>query len=118
MDRIEKQAVRDFIGQHVDLAKTRLSDADALRLQEVIKNWSKYAGRAVSQTNTGDGWGSDGKYTRVVETTTTFLKDRVAIQIESTRTIDGVTEGPGRYVVTNARELLDLFKKRPWLLKD
>jgi hypothetical protein len=54
----------------------------------------------------------------LVKTTTTFLKDRVGVQIERSRFFDGVAQGTEREVLTNPRELLDLFQKRPHLLDD
>ena len=118
MEQTEKQAIKDFIGQYLDLARTRLKDIDLLFLQDLLKNWPKYAGQAYSHVNEGHGWGSDGKYTRVVKTTTTFLKDRVGVQVESTVLLDGVSQGTETTVLTKPRELLDLFKKRPHLLRD
>ena len=118
MDPREKREIRDYIGQYVDLAKTRLSDDDALFLRDIIKNWAEYAGRVRSHTNMGDGWGSDGKYTRVMKTTTTFLKDRVAVEIEMSQKLDGVDHGGSHTVVTTGRGLINLFKSRPHLLDD
>lgn len=113
-----ERAARDFLKQHIDLAKTRLSDADALTLVELVKGWSKYAGRAVPQVNEYDGWASDGKYTVRIKTTTTFLKDQVGFLIESERFIDGKSDGPGTYLVTNGREILNLLRDKRWLLDD
>ena len=118
MDPTGDQQLRNLIGQHLSLARTRLSDYDLATLGKLVQNWSKYAGRVRSHTTDGHGWGSDGKYTRVTETTVIFLKDRIGIQVDRTITIDGVLHGTGTEVYDTPRKILNLLKQRPFMLDD
>jgi hypothetical protein len=118
MDPTHEQRLRDLVGQHFSVARMRLSDHDLTTLGRLIENWSKYAGRVRSYTTDGHGWGSDGKYTRVVETTITFLKDRVGIQVDHAYTIDGASQGTTTEVYDTARKILNLLRQRPGMLND
>lgn len=111
MDRREKQIIRDYIGQHLDVRKTRLSDDEALFLRDLIDEWAeKYRGRKISGRRSHDGWSSDGKFTRVVEWVLTFTDD-VGIRIDSSSSDDGVHQGSSSSVIKDAREILNWLRE-------
>ena len=75
MDRREKQQIRDYSGQYLDVSRARFSD-DLLRLREFIDNYAeKYRRLRIPGSRSHDGWSSDGKCTRVVEWVLTFTDD-------------------------------------------
>lgn len=116
MHRGEKQRLRDFIGQHLDVEKTRLSDNEALFLLDFIEKYAEqYRGLKLTGRHIHNGWSSDGKFTRVTEWAYTFTDD-VGIQVDSSWSDDGVLQGTSRAVMKDARGILNWFSENRRLL--
>jgi len=106
MDRGEKVRMRDYIGQHLDLTGTRLSDDQAQRLVNFIDDYDQYRGRSFTENSSRSGWSSDGRYTRNETVVDTFT-DTVGIHREQHYRDDDGQEGSHAQNITNARGILD-----------
>lgn len=106
MDRGEKARMREYIGQHLDVSGTRLSDYQAQRLVDFIDNYDQYRGRSFTKNSSHRGWGSGGRYVRSETTVDTFT-ETVGIHREySYQDDDGQSETHNRSI-TSARGILD-----------
>jgi len=112
MDRNEKNRLREHIGEHLDVGKSRLTDDEAVFLSDFIDNYDeKYRGRTESRESSFTGWSSDGKYTRTEEFVDTFTDEIGIRQDYSYRDDDGQT-GQSSNVLKDARSVLNWFRER------
>ncbi|PZO61319.1 MAG: hypothetical protein DI635_14795 [Pseudoxanthomonas suwonensis] len=110
MDRNEKKRIRDRIGEHLDVSRTRMSDDEASTLEEFIDGYDdNYKGRSETRTRSFDGWSSDGKYTRHETYTDTFT-DEVGIRRDYEYKDDDGQTGSSSQIVKDARGVLDWLK--------
>lgn len=112
MDRHEKKRLRDYIGEHLDVSSTRLTDDEATFLSDFLDEYDEtYKGRTETRTTSRDGWSSDGKYTRRETFTYTFTDD-VGIRQDYEYQDDDGESGASTYVITDARGILNWFRDR------
>jgi hypothetical protein len=110
MDRNEKKRLRDSIGEHLDISKTRLTDEEANVLGDFIDNYdSTYKGKTDTRSRTYDGWSSDGKYTRRESRTETFTDD-IGIREEYEYHDDDGQTGHHTKEIKDARGILNKLK--------
>lgn len=110
MDRNEKRRLRNSIGQHLDVSKTRLTDEEANILSDFIDNYdSTYKGKTDTKSRTYDGWSSDGKYTRRESRTETFTDD-IGIREEYEYHDDDGQTGHYTKEIKDARDILNKLK--------
>jgi sucrose-6-phosphate hydrolase SacC (GH32 family) len=106
MDRSEKTRLREYIGGHLDLSATRLSDHQAQRLADFIDGYDAYRGQSFERSSSHRGWGSDGRYVRHETTVDTFTGTVGILREYSFRDDDG-QEGRSTQNITTARGILD-----------
>jgi hypothetical protein len=106
MDRGEKARMRGYIGQHLDVSGTRLSDYQAQRLVDFIDDYDQYRGRSFTKNSTHTGWSSDGRYVRSETIVDTFT-DAVGIHREHSYRDDDGQEGSHAQIIATARGILD-----------
>jgi hypothetical protein len=110
MDRDEKRRLRDRIGEHLDVSRTRLTDDETTFLGEFIDTYDEtYKGRADTRTTSHNGWSSDGKFTRRETFTDTFTDD-VAIRQEYEYHDDDGQSGASASEIRDARGILNWFR--------
>ena len=110
MDRYEKKRLRDHIGEHLDVSKTRLTDDEAAFLESFIYTYDeRFKGRSTSRERTHDGWGSDGRFTRKEQFTDTFT-DRVGIRQDYAYEDDDGQSGQSSTEIRDARGILNWFR--------
>jgi hypothetical protein len=111
MDRTEKQKIREYIAQYLDVAKTRLSDDDAILLRDFLDNYAeKYRGRSFTGRRSHDGWSSDGKFTRASEWVQTFT-DEVGLRVVFSYRDDDGQSGSSTTVIKDARAMVNWLKE-------
>ncbi len=110
MDRNEKKRLRNHIGGHLDVSKSRLTDAEAIFLKGFVDDYGKrYKGRSTTRERIHDGWSSNGRFTRKEEFTDTFT-DTIGIRLDySSQDDDGQTRTSST-VIEDARGILDWFR--------
>lgn len=106
MERAEKTRMRDYIGQHLDLSGTRLSDYQAQRLVEFIDSYDQYRGKSFTTRRTHRGFSSDGRYERQMTTVDTFT-GVVGIHREYSYRDDDGEEGGYSEEIRTARGVLE-----------
>ncbi|WP_407358037.1 hypothetical protein LTA6_002628 [Microbacterium sp. LTA6] len=106
MERGEKARMRDYIGQHLDVSSTRLSDYQAQRLVEFIDSYDQYRGKSFTKRRTHRDFSSDGRYERHVTIVDTFT-EAVGIYREYSYRDDDGQEGGHREDIRTARGILD-----------
>jgi hypothetical protein len=112
VDRHEKKRLRDYIGEHLDVSRTRLTDDETTFLSDFLDEYDEtYKGRTETRTTSHNGWGSDGKYTRRETFTDTFTDDVGIRQDYEYRDDDGQS-GKSTNVITDARGILNWFRDR------
>ncbi len=112
MDRNEKKRLRDHIGEHLKIGRTRMTDDEAEFLVDFVDNYDeKYQGRTESRESSYTGWSSDGKYTRSEQFTDTFTDEIGIRQDHSYRDDDGQT-GESSTLIRDARGILNWFRDR------
>ncbi|MFE9442934.1 hypothetical protein ACFYO2_28975 [Streptomyces sp. NPDC006602] len=112
MDRHEKQRLRDYIGERLDVSGTRLTDDEATFLSDFLDAYDEtYKGRTETRTTSRDCWSSDGKYTRRETFTDTFTDD-VGIRQDYEYQDDDGQSGSSTNVITDARGILNWFRDR------
>jgi hypothetical protein len=109
MERNEKQRLRDYIGAHLDVSGTRLSEDEALFLRDFFDGYKTYRGRSVTRKSSHPSWGSDGRYTVWEERTFTFT-DRIGIRVDYAYRDDDGQHRESSIVIENARAILECFK--------
>jgi hypothetical protein len=110
MERNEKQRLRDYIGAHLDVSRTRLSDDEARFLRDFIDQYDEtYRGRSETRKSSHKGWSSDGKFTRWEEWTYTFTDD-IGIRLDYSYHDDDGPGGGYSREIKDARGILDWFK--------
>ena len=107
MNHKEKRA---YIGQHLDLSKTRLTESDADILCDFIDKYDDYKGKSKTVRHCGDGISSDGKWSWERETTYTF-NNTPGIHEESDYTTDENEHSHTSRDITSGRGILDWFAK-------
>lgn len=111
MNPSEKKILRNFIGQHLDVSGTRLSDHEAGFLLDFIDDYEvKHKGRTETRSATQNGWSSDGKYTRWETTTYTFTDD-IGIREDYQYRDDDGQSGKASSVIRDARGILNWFRQ-------
>ncbi|MFD3543149.1 hypothetical protein ACFWUQ_27140 [Streptomyces sp. NPDC058662] len=112
MDRHEKKRLRDYIGEHLNISGTRLTDDEAMFLGNFLDEYDKtYRGRVVRpHPRTRDGWGSDGKYT-MRETFTYTFTDDVGIREDYEYQDDDGLRRTSTKVIKDARGILNWFRE-------
>jgi hypothetical protein len=106
VDRDEKARMRNYIGEHLDLAGTRLSDFQAQRLVDFIDNYDQYRGRSFERNSTHRGFSSEGRYVRSDTVLDTFT-DAVGIHRDTYHRYDDGQEDHFPEDITTARGILD-----------
>jgi len=109
MDRNEKKKLREYIGEHIDVSGTRLSDKDAQELGQFIDNYDNYRGRSTTRTKSFDSWSSDGKYTRDETFTETFTEE-VGIRLDYSYMDDDGKSGESSENIQDARGILNKLR--------
>ncbi|MDO8392482.1 MAG: hypothetical protein Q7V57_18565 [Actinomycetota bacterium] len=110
MDRNEKNKLREAIGEHVDVSNARLSDDEAVFLNDFIEEYDdKFKGQSTTRQVSHDGWSSEGKYTRTEEYTDTFTDDVGIREDYQFHDDDGQSGGSSREI-KDARGILNWFK--------
>ena len=109
MDREEKKRLRKHIGDHLDVSKTRLTDDEAAFLGHLVDNYGDYEGRTQTESRSHSGWSSDGKYTRKVTQTDTFVTG-VGIRHDYSFQDDDGEAGGSSTLISDARGILNWFK--------
>ncbi|MBD8205956.1 hypothetical protein IFU08_08090 [Microbacterium sp. CFBP 8790] len=112
MERSEKARVRAYIGQHLDVSGTRLSDYQAQCLVDFIDTYDRYRGKSFKKEASSPGFGSDGRYVRVETIVDTFI-DPIGIRRETHHSYDDGHERRFVEDITSARGIFDwLFEHR------
>lgn len=112
MDRNEKKRIRDYIGEHLDVSGTRLTDDEAIQLRDFIDQYDEsYKGRSETRRSSHAGWSSDGKYTRTEEFTDSFT-DEVGLRRDYGYHDDDGQSGESSHVVRDARGILNWLRDR------
>lgn len=112
VDRHEKKRLHDYIGEHLDVSSTRMTDDDATFLSDFLNEYDEtYKGRTETRTTSRDGWSSDGKYIRRETFTNTFTED-VGIRQDYEYQDDDGQSGSSTNVITDARGILNWFRDR------
>ncbi|WP_329359775.1 hypothetical protein [Streptomyces anulatus] len=112
MDRHEKTRLRDYIGEHLNLSGTRLTDDEATFLGDFLDKYdTTYKGRTETRNRKRAGWSSDGKYVRHETFTDTFT-DEVGIRQDYEFQDDDGQSGTSTNVITDARGVLNWFRDR------
>lgn len=110
MDRNEKKRLRERIGEHLDVAGTRLTDHEATVLGQFIDEYGeKYRGRTETQKRSDDGWSSNGRYTRTTTSTDTFTHD-IGIRQDSSYVDDDGQTGSSSRTIKDARGVVNWFR--------
>ncbi|GAA4297823.1 nuclear transport factor 2 (NTF2) superfamily protein [Actinomadura luteofluorescens] len=110
MDRHEKKRLRDYIGEHLDVSSTRLTDDEARFLRDFLDAYDEtYRGRTETRTTRHVGWSSDGKYTRRETFTDTFTND-VGIRQDYEYKDDDGQSGTSTNMIKDARGILNWFR--------
>jgi exonuclease III len=109
MERSEKHRLREYIGVHLDVAGTRLSDDEALFLRDFIDGYENYRGRSVTRESSRRPWSSDGRYTVWEKRTYTFTDD-IGIRLDYVYCDDDGQRRESSIVIDNAREILDCLR--------
>lgn len=110
MDRNEKKQIREHVGEHLDVTKSRLTDDEATFLKGFIDDYDEeYKGRSITRERTHDGWSSDGRFTRKEQFTDTFM-DVVGIRQDHSYQDDDGQTGQSSRVIQDARGVLDWFR--------
>lgn len=110
MEKSKKKEMRNKISERLDVTKTRLSDDDAIFLNDFLDNYEdKYQGKTNTETTSYTGWSSDGKYTRTTTTVTRFLDDP-GIEITESYQDDDGQSGESHRHIQDARGILNWFK--------
>lgn len=113
MDRHEKKQLRDYIGEHLDVSGTRLTDHEARFLGNFLDQYDEtYKGRTKTRSRRRPGWSSDGKYIRNETFTDTFT-DGVGIRQDYKYQDDDGDSGESTNVITDARGILNWFRDHP-----
>lgn len=111
MDRNEKKKLREYIGEHLDVSGTRLTDEDAQQLGQFIDSYDDYRGHSKTRTRSFDSWSSDGKYTREETFTETFT-DEVGIRSDYSYKDDDGQTGQSSTLIQDARGVLNKLRGR------
>ena len=112
MDRNEKKNLRDYIGEHLDVANARLTDEEAVFLRDFIDGYDEtYKGQSDTHQASHVGWSSDGKYARREEFTDTFTDD-IGIRQDYKYHDDDGQCGKSTTEVKDARGVLNWFRDR------
>ena len=112
MDRNEKSWLRDYIGEHLEVSGTRLTDDEAGFLKDFIGDYDEtYRGRSETRRSSHDGWSSDGKLTRTEEFTDTFTDD-IGIRRDYNYHDDDGQNGESSAEIKDARGILNWFRDR------
>ena len=83
MNRKEKNELKQYISQFLNLAGGRYTDDEVEDLYDAVENRDSYNGRSYSTgPKSHDGRYSEGKFTRTEETTWTFRNDEHGIHID------------------------------------
>jgi hypothetical protein len=110
MDRSKKKQFRDYIGEHLDVSGTRLTDDEAGFLKDFIDDYDEtYRGKSETRTSSHVGWSSDGKFTRTEEFTDTFTED-IGIRRDYRYLDDDGQSGETSDQIKDARGILDWFR--------
>lgn len=114
MDANEKKKARARIGEHIDVSKARLTDAEAGELLDLVNGYDDYKGKTRSQTISGDSWSSDGKFSYKRTTTHTFTDD-IGIREDFEYSTDDNDHEKRSTEIKDARGILNLLhEQRPW----
>lgn len=110
MDRNEKKRIRDYVGEHLDVSGTRLTDDEAVFLSDFVDKYEDaYKGHSETRTSSHVGWSSDGKYRRE-ETTTHTFPDDVGIRTDYSYQDDDGQSGESSTKIKDARGVLNWFR--------
>ena len=110
MNRREKKALRDRIGEHLDIGSARLSDHEAEVLGQFIDDYAySYRGRSDSRRTRRTGWGSEGKY-GFYETYTDSFPDQVGIDQDYEYEDDDGERRSSRTEIRDARGVLSWLR--------
>ncbi|MEU0937238.1 hypothetical protein [Embleya sp. NPDC005971] len=113
VDRREKKRLRDYIGEHLDVSSTRLTDDEATFLSDFLDEYEEiYKGRTDTRTTSHDSWSSDGRYTRRETFTYTFIDD-VGIREHCEYQDDDGQNGTSTKVIKDARGILNWLEDHP-----
>lgn len=111
MDRSEKKRLRDRIGEHLDVSGTRLTDDEAILLDDFVSDYDrKYRGQTKTQTSSHTGFSSDGKYIRSETSTDTFTDDMSLRQDHNYQDDDGQS-GSTSTETRDARTIVNWLQK-------
>lgn len=109
MDRDEKKALRERIGEHLDVSGSRLSDDEARFLAEFIDSYDKtHRGKSHTRKNRFTSFSSEGKYIRHEEFTDTFTDD-IGIRQDYRYHDDDGQSGESSTHINDARGILNWF---------
>ncbi len=112
MDRNEKKRTRDYIGQHLDVSGSRLTDHEAGILKDFIDNYDEtYRGKSETRRSSHSSWSSDGKFIRTEEFTDTFTDD-IGIRQDYSYHDDDGQSGKSHTEIRDARGVLNWFRDR------
>lgn len=111
-DRGDGAQMRAYIGQHLDVAGTRLSEYQARRLVDFIDNYDQYRGKSFKKETPSRGFSSDGRYARTETVVDTFT-DPIGIRREISHRYDDGKENRFVEHISTARGIFDwLFEHR------
>lgn len=110
---MDNNSKRSIIGKHIDISGCHLKEDEANQLLGIIKDIASLAGRNKTYKRQFTDWSSDGKYTRIIETTYTLLNENGKIFISEDEKYwdDDGGSGKRRVIHTAAREILKLLYK-------
>ncbi len=111
MNQNEKKHAREFIGRFIDISRSHLTDDETKFLLDLIHGYdSDFRGRSLTHNSSNQGWSSDGKYTRTETTTYTFTP-HIGIEEHQTVRYDDGQNDEYRTQITDARGILNWFRK-------
>lgn len=116
MNRKEKNEMKQYIGQFLDIAGGRYTDEEVEALYDAVENREFYNGRSYSAgPRSHDSWYSEGKFTRTEQTTWTFRCDSDGIRIDEDYSYhdDDGQEGGNQKSYSGGHEFLQHF----WLIR-
>lgn len=110
MDRAEKKRMRDRIGEHLDVSKTRMTDDEVAVLSDFIDGYGEnHKGRSETRRSSFTDWSSDGRYTREEEVTDTFTDD-IGIRQDYSYQDDDGQRGESSTEIKDARGILNWLR--------
>ena len=112
MDKRVKNAMREAVGQQIDLNGVRLKENELNILGNLVSHFSEYAGQEKVKKYTSTGISSDGKYERTVENIYTVCKrgGQIGINYLNRFKDDDGMRGESERFITNGREILSILK--------